>query len=79
MGSVKEFELVVEFYNASKETPYRVLGIKQRVNVPTELEETVWEELEISILEKMLILMKEGQGPLDWNKFIDGSYVGTEG
>jgi len=79
MGSIKEFELIVEFYNTSKETPFRVLCLKHRANVPKELEDTVWEELETLALENMLILMKEGQGDLDWNKFIDGSYVGTEG
>jgi hypothetical protein len=78
MGSVKEFELVIEFYNVKTKTPYKILDITHRVNATKDLEESIWEELERSMIARMLIMMKYGKGVVAWDKFVDGSYAGIE-
>ena len=78
MGSIKEFELVVEFYYVKTKTPYKVLGITHKANVTKDLEESIWEELERSMITRMLTMMKYGQGVVAWDKFVDGSYAGIE-
>lgn len=78
MGSIKEFELVIEFYNVKTKTPYKVLGITHKANTAKDLEESIWEELERSMITRMLTMMKYGQGVVAWDKFVDGSYAGIE-
>ena len=78
MGSVKIFELVIEFYNVKTKTPYRVLSMTHNANIIKDLEENIWEELERSTITRMLTMMKYGQGVFAWDKFVDGSYAGTE-
>lgn len=78
MGSIKEFELVIEFYNVKTKTPYKVLSITHKVNATKDLEDNIWEELERAMLTRMLTTMKYGQGVVAWDKFVDGSYAGIE-
>lgn len=78
MGSIKVFELIVEFYNVKTKTPYKVLGITHKTNVTKDLEESIWEELERPMITRMLTMMKYGQGVVAWDKFVDGSYAGIE-
>jgi hypothetical protein len=78
MGSIKEFELVIEFYNVKTKTPYKVLSITHNANVTKDLEESIWEELERSMITRMLTMMKYGKGVVAWDKFVDGSYAGIE-
>jgi hypothetical protein len=78
MGPVKEFELVIEFYKVKTKTPYKVLSITCKANTAKDLEESIWEELERSMITRMLTMMKYGQGVVAWDKFVDGSYAGIE-
>jgi hypothetical protein len=78
MGPIKEFELVVEFYSVKTKTPYKVLSIIHKANTTKELEESIWEELERSMITRMLTMMKYGQGVVAWDRFVDGSYAGIE-